>query len=65
MKYRAVLTGASGGIGRAMAEALAPHCDSLVLVGRDAARLAQSAAAAGAVAAGASTAGGAPAGFGP
>jgi short-subunit dehydrogenase len=39
MKYRAVLTGASGGIGRAMAAALAPHCDSLVLVGRDAARL--------------------------
>jgi len=40
MRYRAVLTGASGGIGRAMAAALAPHCDSLVLVGRDAARLA-------------------------
>jgi short-subunit dehydrogenase len=39
MKYRAVLTGASGGIGRAMAAALAPHCESLVLVGRDAARL--------------------------
>jgi short-subunit dehydrogenase len=39
MKWRAVLTGASGGIGRAMAAALAPHCESLVLVGRDAARL--------------------------
>jgi short-subunit dehydrogenase len=39
MRYRAVITGASGGIGRAMAAALAPHCDSLVLVGRDAARL--------------------------
>ena len=39
MKYRAVLTGASGGIGRAMAAALGPHCDSLVLVGRDKARL--------------------------
>jgi short-subunit dehydrogenase len=34
-----VLTGASGGIGRAMAAALAPHCEDLVLVGRDAARL--------------------------
>jgi short-subunit dehydrogenase len=39
MRLRAVLTGASGGIGRAMAAALAPHCDSLVLVARDAARL--------------------------
>jgi short-subunit dehydrogenase len=39
MRFRAVLTGASGGIGRAMAAALAPHCDSLVLVGRDEARL--------------------------
>jgi short-subunit dehydrogenase len=39
MRYRAVLTGASGGIGRAMAAALAPHCESLVLVGRDASRL--------------------------
>ncbi|HZM33836.1 MAG TPA: SDR family oxidoreductase [Burkholderiales bacterium] len=39
MRFRAVLTGASGGIGRAMAAALAPHCDSLVLVGRDRARL--------------------------
>jgi short-subunit dehydrogenase len=35
MKYRAVLTGASGGIGRAMAAVLAPHCASLVLVGRN------------------------------
>ena len=39
-RYRAVLTGASGGIGRAIATALAPHCDALLLVGRDAARLA-------------------------
>jgi short-subunit dehydrogenase len=39
VKWRAVLTGASGGIGRAMAAALAPHCDDLVLVGRDAGRL--------------------------
>ena len=46
-RYRAVLTGASGGIGRALAVALAPHCDELLLVGRDAARLAETAAAAG------------------
>ena len=46
-RYRAILTGASGGIGRAIAAALAPHCSELVLVGRDAARLAASAAAAG------------------
>jgi short-subunit dehydrogenase len=46
-RYRAILTGASGGIGRAIAAALAPHCDELVLVGRDARRLADSAAAAG------------------
>ena len=39
MKYRAVLTGASGGIGRVMAAALAPHCASLVLVGRNAQKL--------------------------
>jgi len=50
MRYRAVLTGASGGIGRAIASALAPHCEALVLVGRDPARLAESAAAAGPVA---------------
>jgi len=40
-RYRAVLTGASGGIGRAIAAALAPHCEELVLVGRDAPRLAE------------------------
>ena len=49
-RFRAVLTGASGGIGRAIAVALAPHCDALLLVGRDAARLADTAAAAGPVA---------------
>ena len=49
-RYRTVLTGASGGIGRAIALALAPHCDALLLVGRDAARLAETAAAAGPVA---------------
>jgi short-subunit dehydrogenase len=46
-RYRAVLTGASGGIGRAIAVALAPHCDELLLVGRDAVRLVRTAAAAG------------------
>ena len=46
-RYRAVLTGASGGIGREIARVLGPHCDELVLVGRDARRLAESAAAAG------------------
>jgi short-subunit dehydrogenase len=45
-RYRAVLTGASGGIGRAIAAALAPSCDTLLLVGRDTARLAETAAAA-------------------
>jgi short-subunit dehydrogenase len=49
-RYRAVLTGASGGIGRAIAAALAPRCDELLLVGRHAARLADAAAAAGPVA---------------
>lgn len=39
MKFRAVLTGASGGIGAAMAAALGPHCEWLVVVGREAARL--------------------------
>jgi short-subunit dehydrogenase len=49
-RYRAILTGASGGIGRAIAAALAPHCDALLLVGRHASRLAETAAAAGPVA---------------
>jgi short-subunit dehydrogenase len=39
--YRAVLTGAGGGIGAAIATALAPLCENLLLVGRDAARLAR------------------------
>lgn len=33
--YRAVLTGATGGIGAAIAMALAPRCASLILVGRN------------------------------
>jgi len=37
--WRLVLTGASGGIGAAFAQALAPHCVSMVLVGRDGAAL--------------------------
>jgi short-subunit dehydrogenase len=41
IRYRAVLTGASGGIGCAIAAALGPHCDELLLVGRDAPRLAE------------------------
>ena len=49
-RYRAILTGARGGIGRAIATALAPHCEELLLVGRDARRLAESAGAAGSVA---------------
>lgn len=39
----AVLTGASGGLGRAFAVALAPHCSAMVLVGRDRERLAATA----------------------
>ena len=39
-RYRAVLTGATGGIGRVMALRLAPLCESLLLVGRGAATLA-------------------------
>jgi short-subunit dehydrogenase len=34
--YRAILTGATGGIGQAVARELAPLCQSLLLVGRDA-----------------------------
>jgi short-subunit dehydrogenase len=39
-RYRAILTGAGGGIGTAIATAIAPMCELLLLVGRDAARLA-------------------------
>ena len=49
-RYRAILTGASGGIGRAIAAALAPYCEALLLVGRDAARLDEARRAAGPVA---------------
>ena len=35
MKWRLVLTGASGGIGQALAVALAPYCTAMVLVGRN------------------------------
>jgi len=35
-RYRAVLTGATGGIGQAIALRLAPLCESLLLVARDA-----------------------------
>jgi short-subunit dehydrogenase len=38
-RYRAVLTGAAGGIGRAIALRLAPLCETLLLVGRDGASL--------------------------
>ena len=40
VRYRSVLTGATGGIGRAMALRLGPLCESLILVARDAAALA-------------------------
>jgi NAD(P)-dependent dehydrogenase (short-subunit alcohol dehydrogenase family) len=40
----AVVTGASSGVGRALALALAAACDEVLLVGRDAARLAEVAA---------------------
>jgi short-subunit dehydrogenase len=40
LRLRAVLTGASGGIGHAIALRLAPLCETLLLVGRDAAKLA-------------------------
>ena len=48
--FHAILTGASGGLGAAMAQALAPRCADLLLVGRNAERLAGVAAAAGPVA---------------
>lgn len=37
--YKAVLTGATGGIGQAIAHQLAPHCEQLVLLGRDKTKL--------------------------
>jgi short-subunit dehydrogenase len=40
-RYRAILTGAGGGIGSAIAVAIAPSCELLLVVGRDAARLAK------------------------
>ncbi|MGE5161668.1 MAG: SDR family oxidoreductase [Betaproteobacteria bacterium] len=43
--YCAVLTGGGGGIGAAIARAIAPQCAALLLVGRDAARLAATARA--------------------
>jgi len=49
-RYRAILTGASGGLGRAIAVALAPQCDSLLLVGRHRERLDAAAREAGPVA---------------
>jgi short-subunit dehydrogenase len=42
---RAILTGAGGGIGSAIARAIAPQCAVLLLVGRDAERLATTAQA--------------------
>jgi len=43
--YSAILTGGGGGIGTAIAQAIAPQCAVLLLVGRDAARLAATARA--------------------
>jgi short-subunit dehydrogenase len=37
--YKAVLTGAAGGIGKAIALQLAPQCSSLILMGRDTQKL--------------------------
>jgi short-subunit dehydrogenase len=37
--YKAVLTGATGGIGRAIALQLAPQCSSMILMGRDTEKL--------------------------
>ena len=39
-RYRAVLTGATGGIGQQFALALAPECSAMLLVGRDSEKLA-------------------------
>lgn len=47
LPYRAIVTGASGGLGSAIAAALAPRCADLLLVGRDATRLARAARLAG------------------
>ncbi len=38
-QYQAILTGATGGIGQAIAKELAPHCKSLILQGRDTQKL--------------------------
>jgi short-subunit dehydrogenase len=40
-RYRAILTGATGGMGEAMAQALLPHCDQLLLTGRHSTALQQ------------------------
>ena len=34
-RYRAIVVGATGGIGNAITRAIAPHCDALLLVGRN------------------------------
>ena len=39
-QYKAIITGATGGIGQAIAKALAPHCQMLILQGRDTQKLA-------------------------
>lgn len=39
-RYKAVLTGATGGIGQAIAKQLAPQCEHLILLGRNEAKLA-------------------------
>jgi short-subunit dehydrogenase len=39
-RYKAVLTGSTGGIGQAIARQLAPQCKHLILLGRNEAKLA-------------------------